>query len=90
MQYSWSTKTFLLYRVYLLGCLATLLFCCQAMTCFQPMGEHTVDYSTSLAGMALDTQDMADYARSHARGLRLTFWLFKTDQVWSDSQHVFK
>ncbi|KAL3158344.1 hypothetical protein ABBQ38_010583 [Trebouxia sp. C0009 RCD-2024] len=30
--------------------------------------------------MALDTQDMADYARSHARGLRLTFWLFKTDQ----------
>ena len=34
-----------------------------------------------LAGMALDTQDVADYARSHARGLRLTFWLFKTDQV---------
>lgn len=33
------------------------------------------------AGMALDTQDVADYARSHTKGLRLTFWLFKTDQV---------
>ena len=31
--------------------------------------------------MVLDTQDVAEYARSHARGLRLTFWLFKTDQV---------
>ena len=34
-----------------------------------------------VAGMALDTQDVADYARSHTKGLRLTFWLFKTDQV---------
>jgi hypothetical protein len=33
------------------------------------------------ADMVLDTQDVAEYARSHARGLRLTFWLFKTDQV---------
>ena len=32
--------------------------------------------------MVLDTQDVAEYGRSHARGLRLTFWLFKTDQVW--------
>ncbi len=31
--------------------------------------------------MVLDTQDVAEYAKSHARGLRLTFWLFKTDQV---------
>lgn len=31
--------------------------------------------------MVLDTQDVAEYGRSHARGLRLTFWLFKTDQV---------
>ena len=34
-----------------------------------------------MAGMALDTQDVAEYGRSHAKGLRLTFWLFKTDQV---------
>lgn len=31
--------------------------------------------------MALDSQDVAEYARSHTKGLRLTFWLFKTDQV---------
>ena len=37
--------------------------------------------------MALDTQDVTDYARSHAKGLRLTFWLFKTDQVRHSSQH---
>ncbi|KAL0027101.1 hypothetical protein WJX79_006042 [Trebouxia sp. C0005] len=35
---------------------------------------------TGATYMVLDTQDVAEYARSHARGLRLTFWLFKTDQ----------
>ncbi|KAL0052266.1 hypothetical protein WJX82_010974 [Trebouxia sp. C0006] len=35
---------------------------------------------TGATYMVLDTQDVAEYAKSHARGLRLTFWLFKTDQ----------
>ncbi|DBA87927.1 TPA: hypothetical protein ACH3X1_004915 [Trebouxia sp. C0004] len=35
---------------------------------------------TGATYMVVDTQDVAEYARSHARGLRLTFWLFKTDQ----------
>lgn len=35
---------------------------------------------TGVTQMVLDTQDVAEYGRSHAKGLRLTFWLFKTDQ----------
>lgn len=51
-------------------------------------GCYTVEVCMFMAGMALDTQDVADYARSHAKGLRLTFWLFKTDQVRPRNQHV--
>ena len=51
-------------------------------------GCYTVEVCMFMAGMALDTQDVADYARSHAKGLRLTFWLFKTDQVRASSEHV--
>ena len=51
-------------------------------------GCCTFDVCMFMAGMALDTQDVADYARSHAKGLRLTFWLFKTDQVRPSNQRV--
>lgn len=32
------------------------------------------------AGMALNTQDVTEYGQGHHKGLRATFWLFKTDQ----------
>lgn len=30
--------------------------------------------------MILNTQEVTEYAQSHPKGLRATFWLFKTDQ----------
>lgn len=57
--------------------------CNSQIQLLKPGPDHctVVEACVCMAGMALDTQDVADYARSHAKGLRLTFWLFKTDQV---------
>lgn len=31
-------------------------------------------------GMVMNTQDASDYSQRHPKGLRATYWLFKTDQ----------
>lgn len=41
---------------------------------------YRADCACRLPGMVLNSQEVAEYVRSHPKGLRATFWLFKTGE----------